>query len=514
MSRSRALSDSRPMTSRPYLIRKTLLLVTAAAVAAATAAVPAQYAQRQIDPRYAARAQQQHGQVLAEFGGPEPGPRSSYVNAVGHRVAAYSGIANPGASYRFTTINSAVENAFTVPGGYVYITRQLMALMNDESELAFALAHEVAHVAASHAQQREAVARWNRRNALEGIMLGRIIGGEYGNAIAMRSQLAATLETLSFSRSQEHESDTLGMRYLVAAGYDPAGAPGVLRAIGRASAIEARVQGRNTRQLPEWASTHPNYQNRIQRTLTQARDSGRLGQGARNREAFLRQLDGVYVGDDPEQGIIEGRTFTHPDIGMQFTAPVGYLMQNGTQAVSIKGSAGQAEFGGGERFNGPLEAYLGEIVSEMTGQRQRVPLQNIRRVNINGIAAAYLSFRVPSRSRALDASVVAYQWAPGIVYHLVTLTEGGTGLGPFVQLADSLRRITPAEASQIRPRVIRVHNVRPGETVQSLARQMAYQDFQDERFLSLNGLTRNSRLTPGQKVKLVVFGARRPRTLR
>lgn len=490
-------------------MRKALLFVTAAVVVAAPAAVPAQYAQRQIDPRYAARAQQQHAEVLEEFGGVEPGPRSGYVSAVGQRVAAFSGIANPAASYRFTTINSAVENAFTVPGGYIYITRQLLALMDDESELAFALAHEVAHVAASHAQQREAIIRRNRRNALAGALLGSIIGGSYGNAIAMRSQLSATLQTLSFSREQEHESDTLGMRYLVAAGYDPAGAPGVLSAIGRASAIEARVHGRNTRQLPEWASTHPNYQNRIQRTFAQARSTGRLGQGARNRDSFLRQLDGVYVGDDPEQGMIEGRTFTHPDIRMQFTVPVGYLMQNGTRAVSIKGSAGQAEFGGG-RYNGTLESYIGGVLSEMTGERQQMPPHLVRRINVNGIPAAYASFRAATSSRYVDASVVAYQWAPGVVYHLVTLTEGGTGLGPFVPLAHSLRRITPAEAAQIRPRIIRVHTVRPGDTVQSLARQMAYNDFQDERFLSLNGLASDSRLTPGQKVKLVVYGARRP----
>lgn len=491
-------------------MRKALMFVTAAAVAAIPAAVPAQYAQRYIDPRYAAQAQQQHIEILEEFGGIEPGPRSAYVSDVGHRVAAYSGIANPGAAYRFTTINSAVENAFTVPGGYIYITRQLLALMDDESQLAFALAHEVAHVAANHAQQRAAIARRNRRNALAGILLGSIIGGAYGNAIAMRAQLSASLHTLSFSREQEHQSDTLGMSYLVAAGYDPAGAPAVLSAIGRASALEARVQGRKTRQLPEWASTHPNYQNRIQRTLAQARATGRLGRGTRNRDAFLRNLDGIYVGDDPVQGVIDGRTFTHPHIGMQFTAPVGYLMQNGTDAVSIKGSAGQAEFGGG-RYNGPLESYIGEVLSEMTGERQYLPPNLVHRMNVNGIPAAYASFRAATSSRYVDASVVAYQWAPGIVYHLVTLTEGGTGLGPFVPLVHSLRRISAAEAAQIRPRIIQIVTVRPGDTIQSLSRQMAYRDFRDERFLSLNGLNRNARLTPGQKVKLVVFGERRPR---
>ena len=91
-----------------------------------------------------------------ELGGAETGPRAAYVASVGRRVAAYSGVANPGQALHFTTLNSAVENAFSVPGGYVYITRQLMTLMDDESELAFALGHEVGHIAANHAHQREA----------------------------------------------------------------------------------------------------------------------------------------------------------------------------------------------------------------------------------------------------------------------------------------------------------------------------------------------------------------------
>ena len=363
-------------------MRKAVLFTSAAAVAAVSTAVTAQYRPRTIDPRYVAEAQRQHPQVVAEFGGAETGPRAGYVNAVGQRVAAQSGLHNPGGAFRFTVLNSAVQNAFTVPGGYVYITRQLMTLMDDESELAFALGHEAAHIAANHAQQREAAARRNSMGALAAQILGSVIGGSFGSAIAQRSQIGAKLQTLSFSREQEYQSDSLGIRYLVGAGYDPAGAPGILAAIGRATALEARVQGQSNRQLPEWASTHPLNQNRIQRTRTEARATGRLGTGLRNRDQFLAQLDGVYVDDDPEQGIIDGRTFSHPDLGMQFTVPVGYLMQNGTREVSIKGSAGQAEFSGG-RYNGTLESYVSGVLGEFT--RQQLHPAQIQRRMINGI---------------------------------------------------------------------------------------------------------------------------------
>lgn len=489
-------------------MRKAVLFLTAGAVLAASTAVTAQYPGRAIDPRYVAEAQREHPQMVAEFGGAETGPRAGYVNAVGQRVAARSGIYNPGASFRFTVLNSAVENAFTMPGGYVYITRQLMTLMNDESELAFALAHEVGHIAAQHAQQREAIMRRNRQGALAATILGSIIGGSFGNMIAQRSVLSATLNTLSFSREQEYQSDTLGIRYLVGAGYDPAGAPGILAAIGRQTALEARVQGQTNRQLPEWASTHPLNQNRIQRTIAEARSTGRLGTGARNRDQFLAQLEGVYVGDDPEQGVIDGRTFAHPDLGMHFTVPIGYLMQNGTRAVSIKGSAGQAEFSGG-RYNGSLDSYVGAVLSEFTGSRRHLRPAQIQRRMINGLPTATATITAQTRSGIVDASIVAYQWAPGTVYHFVLLTAGGTGLGPFWPMVQSMRKLTAAEAAQIRPRVIDVVTVRPGDTIQSLAGRMAYRDFRLERFLALNGLAPASVLRPGQKVKLVVYGMRR-----
>ena len=122
--------------------------------------------------------------------------------------------------WTFYVVNDPNINAFAVPGGYVYITRQLMSLMNDESELAFALGHEAAHIAANHAQQREAIMRRNSQGALAARILGSIIGGSFGNAIAQRSQMSAVLQTLSFSRDQEHQSDQLGIRYLIGAGYD------------------------------------------------------------------------------------------------------------------------------------------------------------------------------------------------------------------------------------------------------------------------------------------------------
>lgn len=487
-------------------MRKAFLLLSTVGLAATPVLVSAQMAGRGLNPRYVQEAQQDHPKLLEEFGGAETGPRAAYVDSVGRRVSNYSGVL-PGA-YRFTVLNSAVENAFATPGGYIYITRQLMALMDNESELAFALGHEVGHVAGNHAQARESYARRSSVLGVLGAILGSVVGGGLGSAVAQMSQSRAQLATLSFSRQQEYQADTLGMRYMIGAGYDPAGASGVLAAITRASALQARVQGRDSRQTPEWASTHPLGENRVQNALTAARQTGRLGMGARNRDQFLSQLEGVYVDDDPAQGVIEGRTFTHPDLRIFFAVPQGYLMQNGTTEVAISGSAGKALFSGG-RYNGALENYINLVLRQLAGNQVRLMVPPPQRTSVNGIPAAYTTARANTSSGAVDVSVFAYQWNPNTVYHFVMLTRGGTGIGPFVPMVQSIRRVTPGEAAAIRPRIIKVVTVRPGDTVQALASQMAYRTFQLERFLSLNNLAANTRLAPGQKVKLVVYGNRR-----
>jgi predicted Zn-dependent protease len=132
-----------------------------------------------------------------------------------------------------------------------------------------------------------------------------------------------------------------------------------------------------------------------------------------------------------------------------------------------------------------------------------------RETSINGIPAMYSVGRANTSSGAVDVSVMAYRWAPDRAYHFVMLTQAGAGIGPFASMVDSLRRITAQEATSIRPRIIDVVTVAPGETVQSLSRRMAYRDFQLDRFLTLNGLSANSRLVPGQKVKIVIYGTRR-----
>ena len=196
-------------------MRKQALLLAAAALAVTPLAAQRL---RMLNPQDVAEAQQDNPEIIRELGGAETGPRAAYVEAVGRRVGAQAGIAGAAQALHFTTLNSAVENAFSVPGGYVYVTRQLMGLMDDESGLAFALGHEVGHIAANHAHIREQYANRTNIFGVLGQIFGNIIGGPLGSVAAQAAEQRSQLSTLSFSRDQEYQADTLGLQYMIAAG--------------------------------------------------------------------------------------------------------------------------------------------------------------------------------------------------------------------------------------------------------------------------------------------------------
>jgi predicted Zn-dependent protease len=478
------------------------LCVSAIALGGAIDAASAQQTRtRSISQSTSAQAAQQHPQIVEQFGGEEAGNRGAYVRQVGAKVTAQTNISGGANAFRITTLNSPVMNAFAVPGGYLYVTRQLVGLMNDEAELASVLGHEAGHIAARHSSERQ---RTGLLSQLGAVLVGVVTGS------SQVAQLAGQVTQgifLKYSRSQEYEADDLGVRYLAAAGYDPLASASFLGSLGAATSLDARAAGRNDeRSAPTWARTHPLSADRVKRATQNAQATRRTG-GLRNRDQFLAQIDGLMVDDDPKQGVIDGRTFSHPDLRLRFSVPDGYGMQNGVQAVSIVGQSGQAQFSGGA-FDGNLGSYIGQVFRTIAGQQQQVQFSQPRETMINGIPAAYSTARVATQQGQVDLTVFAYRWDSNTAYHFATITPAGSGLGPFSAMVQSLGRMTAAEAAAIRPRIINVVTVRSGDTVASLANRMAYNDLKLERFRVLNGLASNAVLRPGQKVKLVVYGSR------
>lgn len=434
-------------------------------------------------------------ELLAEFGGAYSGPQAAYVTSVGKRIALQSGLSNAQGDFTVTLLNSPVENAFAIPGGYIYVTRQLLALMNSEAELASVMGHEVGHVAARHAAGR------NRTASIGGVLAGIVGavagGGVLGQLAGTAANSAAQLYTLKYGRNQEYAADGLGVQYLAKAGYDPYAAADMLAQLGAETELQARIAGRDANAVPGWASTHPNSADRIRRAAELARKTGRPETVPAQDTAYLRRLDGLLYDDDPAQGVIDGQTFRHPALRVRFTAPAGYSIANGTDAVTIAGQGGQAQFrtaAATSDLPGFIAARFRALGAASAGQ--------VTTGTAGGLTYASSTVRASAGGRAVDATVVAYRF-PAATHHFTLVTPAGSGTGPFRSLIASVASLSPSEAAAIKGKRIRILTVKAGDTVDTLARQMAYPSFQRERFLTLNGLEQGATLRPGMLVKVV-----------
>ncbi|MGB3797841.1 MAG: peptidase M48 Ste24p, partial [Alteraurantiacibacter sp.] len=233
-----------------------------------------------------------------------------------------------------------------------------------------------------------------------------------------------------------------------------------------------------------------------------ARQLAQGGTGVVNRDTFLNRIDGMIYGDDPEQGVIEGRQFIHPQLRISFTAPQGFYMVNGTRAVTINGDQGRSQMTVGP-FSGDLNSYVRNVFTALGGEQQQVTPSNIERTNVNGLPAAYGTARVNNGQQEVDVTVFAYEFSNDTAYHFVSITPAGQA-GTFNSLYQSMRRISSSEANAVVPRRVDVVTAGRGDSVRTLSNRMAYTDGQEARFRVLNGLSANEQLVPGREYKLVV----------
>lgn len=516
---------------QPFVLAASILALGIAASDSATAQSTAQSNAanrptaivRPFSPAEKAQGAQSHTQILSEFGGVYAGPQAQYVTSVGQGIAVQSGLSSARSDFTVTLLNSPVNNAFALPGGYIYVTRQLMALMNNEAELAGVLGHEVGHTAARHAKSRQRAATRNTILGVLGQVAGGLLGdnggliGTLGSGLRDNALRVAQLATLGYSRGQETEADDLGIRYLNGAGYDPAALATVLASLAAQNSLDQRLAGQDGQAIPEWASTHPDPASRVQRALTRAQ-ALRVTNGRLNRDGFLTALDNVLYGDDPRQGVVEGDRFIHPDFRLAFTAAPGFVLTNSPAAVSItpRGSGAGAAVGQGQfltaAYNGDLDSYVRAAFAARVGDAApNATLDAIQRTSVNGIPAAYASALVTGQSQGRTQRVVvtifAYEFARDRAFHFATLSADRTNPA-FETMFASMQRLSASEATQVRPRRIDVVIVGRRDTMQSLAARMAYPaGEQMDRFMVLNGLVGNAVLTPGQRVKLIVSAA-------
>lgn len=438
--------------------------------------------------RLASIAREQHPRILATYGG-------EYANPTVERmVARIVGSLtldpdNPNQTYQITILNSPNINAFALPGGYLYVTRGLLALANDSAELAAVLAHEMAHVTANHGiqrQQREA------EEQLASQVVSDVLGGTAPGRLAL---IRGQLRLAQFSRNQELEADAIGIRAIGRAGYDPYAAVRFLQSM--ATYAELRSVNANTDQRLDFLATHPNPPQRIELAAGHARQFGPPGTGTRDRDNFLAGLDGMLFGDTPEEGFVRGRSFLHPALGVAFTVPDGFAIDNSAAAVTATGPGDIAV-----RFDG-VTLNAGVTLDEYirSGWVAGLDAGSIRPTSLNGNEA--VRARASAEGWQFDVTVIR---AGGQVYRLLTAVPMASDrLAPVADaVTGSFRTLSEQERQALRPLRVRVVTVQPGENVATLAGRMSGVEQPQQLFRIINGLGPGEAPSAGTRVKLII----------
>lgn len=436
-----------------------------------------------------------HPQIVKEFNGEYGSPDlRAYVSSIGRLLAQTS--ERPDLDFTFTILNSDIVNAFAVPGGYIYVTRGLLALADSEAQLAGVLAHEIGHITALHHARRYG-------DSLLASLGVAVAGVALGNAGAQAAQMGAVGLLQSYSRENEYEADQLGVRYLSRAGFDPYAMAGFLAKLRADSRLSAIRRGESPDEVDQFSylATHPAPQARVERATALAQETS-VRNPMTARDIYLSKIDGILYGGDPEEGFIRGRDFLHPKLRFAFQVPPEFSMFNTSKSVLAFGpEKSRIIFDRAPRsIDGPVVDYLRDVWGA------KVRLSNIESIRVNGLDAATATTTARTSDGTFDARLVAYRVDLQTIYRFVFLTPRSRTEALSTELRRttySFRVLSASEAAALRPHTVRVVTVKPGDTVQSLARRMPYPDYQVQRFEVLNGIDADRPLTVGQKVKIV-----------
>ncbi|MHA1564135.1 MAG: M48 family metalloprotease [Alphaproteobacteria bacterium] len=437
---------------------------------------------------------EQHPQILAKFGGDyDDVSIAAYVDRIGQSLARQSDL--PDLAFTFTLLDSDVVNAFALPGGYVYVSRGLLALATSEAELAGVLAHEIGHVTARHSAQRYS------QSVVAGLgsaILGAVVGGELGQL----AQYGASAYLQSYSRSQEFEADQLGVRYLARAGYDTAAMASFLAKLQAQSELEARVSGQ-----PDPAarynimSTHPRTADRVQAAAASA-NAAPVANPRRGVSDYLNTIDGLAYQGSRAQGFVRDNRFIHPGIGFQFEVPEGFKIRNDPSRVVARADNGAVII-----FDTPDKAFSGTMTSYLRDEwATELDLTELQTLDINGFAAATATAVISNSNGTVDVRPLAIRFSDSQIFRFVFLTpqDHTAELSePLRRTTFSFRRLNAQEQKTLKPLAIRVTTVGSGDNVAKLAQRMTLQDLQEDWFRVINGLAPGAQPQSGALVKIV-----------
>ncbi|WP_127144152.1 M48 family metalloprotease [Pelagibacterium montanilacus] len=434
------------------------------------------------DPDDVVIGRREHPRIIANYGGVYEYRQTEVMLArmVSNLLAAAG---QPATQFTITILDSSEVNAFALPGGFIYVTRGILTLANDMSELAAVISHEIAHVTLRHARARSSRVRTSE-------IVDRVITGVLGGVIDPQQTAQRTAESLAaFSQAQELEADDEGIKIAARAGYDPHAAARFLTAMGRF----AKFAGGGGE---DFLSSHPSTPNRIQRAVTRAREFGAPGSGTTDRAGYMRAIEGIDFGDSARQGTIVGQRYIDPQNRLTFTAPSTYELQISNQAVvAVAGDGAALRFDSAAvPASTTLQSYLG------SGWIAGLLTDTISTRSINGIETA--SARARTEQWHFNITVARIE---GAVFRFIFAGRQDTESfrSAAEQTVASFRRTSQSDLANLRAVKLRLVTAGGNDNADTLAARMGQLSRGRELFLVMNNLLPGDPVETGAPYKVV-----------
>ena len=441
--------------------------------------------------------QEADGEVKKEYGSYDRESLQKFVSELGQRLAAQSHRSN--LKYQFTVVDSADINAFALPGGYIYVTRGILAYLNSEAEVAGVLGHEIGHVTARHGVKQQSMAQAANFGALLGAIL--VPGLRNESAMGMMQNLSVAW-IRGYGREDELEADRLGAEYLARAGYDPQAMIKVVTVLKNQELFDAELakqEGREPRKYHGTFDTHPDNDTRLKQVIDAAKQYTAGVTRAENREGFLRLIQGVNFGDSPQQGVTRGTRFFHEGLGLALKFPDGWRVQNSADRVAAINSAQDAivEMHAlpGDQKGSPADTVKGLLKLDQ--------VSSVNSLRVNGLPATVLTGL--KKEIPIRAAHIVLNGAPYLVMGYGKSKQVYDGnLRYFDEVIRSFHGISDTERVEAKPYVLRTIAAPAGMTFAQLAKSASVLGRNAEQQLRLlNGKYPSGEPAAGELIKIV-----------
>jgi len=421
---------------------------------------------------------------------------NAYVSRIGQRLVKHSSRST--IVHEFHVVDMKEPNAFALPGGYIYVSRGLLAIMNSEDELAAVIGHEIGHVAGRHSAQRQAKSRgWIPLQILAGIggAAASVVSPGLGSAVAGAGQLPASLAIASYSRKQEEEADRLGQQYAAAEGWDPAAISDTMDALTR----EQELAGAEDPSRMSFFDTHPTTPDRAKkgREYAKALSVAPANRIEVDRNAFLGVLNGLVLGDSARGGAFVDQNFVHPELGFAITFPRGWAAENAPTAVLAQPEDQSAVLALQVASEGDDPVAFADQIAA------KAELSDRNNTEINGYPAVTAAARVQDGSQEI---YIALAWIAkdGLIYQVLGATTPGrwNDHRPIFQAsAGSFRPASETELDAIRENRLRLVEATPGQTLGAIAKRKGNQ-WSVDKTAAANAMESTTKLSGGESIKV------------